>query len=80
MADWKAIAGKIKKKELAVAERNRGRIPYTTAEGERFDDRSGAQEICWWTNGFWGGVLWQMHNLTGDELYLREQIFFLWLH
>jgi unsaturated chondroitin disaccharide hydrolase len=25
--------------------------------------------ICWWTNGFWGGMLWLMHHETGNEKY-----------
>ncbi|MCR5742317.1 MAG: glycoside hydrolase family 88 protein [Lachnospiraceae bacterium] len=61
---------KLIKKMPVVATRNSGRIPYLTKDG-LYEDMSEAG-YCWWTNGFWGGVLWQMHNLTGDELYLRE--------
>lgn len=59
---------KIKDKMSAVTERNKDKIPYTTKDGV-FDDRSGAEEINWWTNGFWGGMMWQMYSLTKEELY-----------
>jgi len=56
-------AHKLKK----VSERSAEKIPYTTVSGAH-DDRSGRQ-IGWWTNGFWGGIMWQMYTLTGDERY-----------
>ena len=59
---------KIKEKMYAVTERNKEKIPYTTKDGI-FDDRSGQNEISWWTNGFWGGIMWQMYSLTKEELY-----------
>lgn len=57
-----------------VAERNAGKIPYTTDEKGRFDDRSSDKDICWWTNGFWGGEMWQLFKLTGKELFRKEAI------
>lgn len=60
-------AEKIKRKMRLVAERNRHKIPYTTENGV-FDDWSG-DRICWWTNGFWGGIMWQLYHATKDELY-----------
>ncbi len=50
-----------------VAERSKDKIPYTTLHGVH-DDKSG-EEIGWWTNGFWGGMMWQMYALTGKEFY-----------
>lgn len=45
-------------------------IPYTTQHGEwlpgPFDG------ICWWTNGFWSGTMWQMFLMTGDARYATE--------
>lgn len=32
---------------------------------DKFDEKN----ISWWTNGFWGGIMWQMHALTGEERY-----------
>ncbi|MCD7784472.1 MAG: glycoside hydrolase family 88 protein [Oscillospiraceae bacterium] len=66
----KAIEGKLHK----VAERSRGIIPYTTFDGH-FDDTS-KNSICWWTNGFFSGMMWQMYHYTGEKLYreLAEDI------
>ncbi len=63
---------KIEDKMLVVTERNRDRIPYTTVEG-RFDDKTTA-DPCWWTNGFWGGEMWQLYALTGNEMFRQEAI------
>lgn len=60
------VSDKIKKKMKVVADRNRHKIPYTTQDGV-FDDHS--DDISWWTNGFWGGIMWQMYHATRDPLY-----------
>lgn len=66
--EWaKDAADKIKQKLEVVAERNCDKIPYTTENG-RFNDCSKSAP-CWWTNGFWGGILWQMYHATGKERY-----------
>lgn len=59
---------KIRAKMHTVAERCGDKVPYTTKDGV-FDDRSGSEDISWWTNGFWGGMMWQMYCLTKDEMY-----------
>lgn len=61
------IAIKIKEKMRIVAKRNRSNIPYTTIDG-RYDDWTD-KDICWWTNGFYGGMMWQMYYATGDSMY-----------
>ncbi len=58
---------KIKKKMPNVAKRNRHKIPYTTVDG-RYDDWTDIN-INWWTNGFWGGMMWQLYHASKDELY-----------
>lgn len=63
------IVAKIKKKELAVVKRNRDKVPYKSVDGV-FNDMS--DSICWWTNGFWGGLLWQMYHATGEQIYREE--------
>ncbi|MCR5559753.1 MAG: glycoside hydrolase family 88 protein [Schwartzia sp.] len=67
--DWNKVADKIINKERVVVERNRERIPYSTQEEHRFDDYSADDKICWWTNGFWGGLLWQLYRATGENLF-----------
>lgn len=68
MEQWiSEAADRIRKKMKVVAERNRHNIPYTTENG-RYDDQS-KKNICWWTNGFWGGIMWQLYHATGDEMY-----------
>lgn len=67
--NWaKEVAEKIKKKSLVVADRSRHKIPYTTENG-LFNDCSEGGAICWWTNGFYGGMMWQLYHATGEELY-----------
>lgn len=51
-----------------VSRRSAHKIPYTTVNGVH-DDRSGPDQIGWWTNGFWGGMMWQLYKLTGEESY-----------
>lgn len=63
----KEVSEKIKQKMKIVAKRSKDKIPYTTVDG-MFDDKSD-RDICWWTNGFWGGMMWQLYNATNDELY-----------
>lgn len=58
------MAGKVEK----VRERSAGKIPYDTKDGVHVD-KSGEKDIGWWTNGFWGGMMWQMYALTGDGRY-----------
>ena len=47
--------------------RNRNKIPYTAKDGV-FDDLT-ERNICWWTNGFWAGLLWQMYGFQRDEVF-----------
>ncbi len=68
----KEVSEKIKKKMLLVAERNQTNIPYTTVNG-RFDDWT-QKDVCWWTNGFYGGMMWQLYNATKEELYKKVAI------
>lgn len=58
---------KVKAKMKEVALRNAHKVPYITADG-KYDNRDG-DRISWWTNGFWGGLMWEMEKLTGDRFY-----------
>lgn len=69
---------RIVKKLVVVAQRNQGKIPYTTNGEGRYDDKSDEAAsfriddgINWWTNGFWGGILWTLYQETGEELYIQ---------
>ena len=44
-------------------------IPYTLVEGKRNDKM--ANDLFWWTNGFWPGMLWLMYSDTKDEKYRK---------
>lgn len=72
--EWtKATVYKITQKMHQVVQRNQDIIPYTTdAEGHYVDVYQ--KDPFWWTNGFWGGLLWQLYNLTGDNIYKDSAI------
>ena len=60
---------KVNEKLLRVAVKSRDKIPYTTINGVH--DNRGKTEPDWWTNGFWGGMMWLMYNATGNEEYRK---------
>ncbi len=72
--DWaKAILKKCDEKYTWVAEKHKDGIPYTTDENGCYDDRCDNSKtwgrgdgVSWWTNGFWGGVLWHVFENTGN--------------
>ncbi|WP_027217262.1 glycoside hydrolase family 88 protein [Butyrivibrio fibrisolvens] len=66
----KEISLKIKEKELKVAGRTLNKIPYTAVDGV-FDDWT-SKNLCWWTNGFWGGMMWQLYGATKEDIYKKR--------
>ena len=67
---------KVRDKMAWVSEKNRDRIPYTTDEKGNYDDRSDEGRewnpddgLCWWTNGFWGGIMWLLYQDGKEEKY-----------
>ena len=73
--EWaEGVLDEIKRKMAVVVARNRGKICYTTDEAGHFDDRSRGDLVYWWTNGMWGGILWELHALTGDPMFRDEAI------
>lgn len=66
----KEVQQKIIDKMNVVIERSKNIIPYTTKDG-RYNDES-KEHIGWWTNGFWGGILWQLYQVTKKDIY-KEQ-------
>ncbi len=61
---WKKLDEKLSK----TAVKSRYKIPYSTKDGVH-DDRS--DDILWWTNGFWGGLMWLMYIGTQKDCYKR---------
>ncbi len=66
------VSARIKEKMRTVAARSRGKIPFTTVDGV-FDDWT-EKNICWWTNGFWGGEMWQLYHATGEGVYRENAL------
>lgn len=67
---------KIREKIGWVSEKNKEKIPYTTDRDGNYDDRGDEGKkwrqddgLNWWTNGFWGGILWLLYHDTKDERY-----------
>lgn len=75
--EWaESVAVKIRKKMEWSSEKNKDKIPYTTNESGDYDDRSDMTKewslddgLNWWTNGFWGGIMWLLYQDTKDERY-----------
>lgn len=70
-----SVAENINEKMAWVSEKSKNKIPYTTVNGthDSFNDSDKSYRINeglnWWTNGFWGGMMWLMYHETGDEKY-----------
>lgn len=70
--EWAAgIVPQIREKMDWCCHKNQGKIPYTTDQAGNYVDRAadGPNGLSWWTNGFWGGILWLLYQDTGDEWY-----------
>ncbi len=63
---------RLDKKLRKVAVKSRDKIPYTTIDGTHDNKIDGMPE--WWTNGFWGGLMWLMYKETGCEEYKTTAI------
>ena len=51
-------------------ERMGEKIPYVSQNGRYIEDM-GDKDIAWWTNGFWGGLGWQLYHATKKEKYRK---------
>ena len=67
---------KIDNKLQKVAVRSRDKIPYTAKDGvhDTHTHEDNQLGITWWTNGFWGGLMWLMYEATGNEVYKETAI------
>jgi unsaturated chondroitin disaccharide hydrolase len=61
---------KIEEKLSRVAQASGMKIPYTT-QGGKYTDKF-LEDPTWWTNGFWGGTLMYLYEVTGDVKYLDQ--------
>lgn len=48
-------------------------IPYIPYNG-RYSDVVRERGIDWWTNGFWGGLQWQLFNDTNQSIFLETAV------
>ncbi|MBO5889222.1 MAG: glycoside hydrolase family 88 protein [Clostridia bacterium] len=58
---------KLDNKLSRTAVDSRYKIPYTTINGVHDDKKE--SNITWWTNGFWGGLMWLMYIATKKDCY-----------
>ncbi len=68
------MVAKLDKKLSRVAVESREKLPYTTDENGKHDnclDPATGKNVTWWTNGFWGGLMWLMYEKTGNEEYKK---------
>lgn len=74
-SEWAVrTAKKFEKKLRVVCERSAEKIPSRAAGGIHDNKADGGRYaaddgLCWWTNGFWAGMLWQAYHATGDGRY-----------
>ena len=72
------VMKKIREKMEWVSKKNQDKIPYQTDENGDYDDRSDLSRewntddgLNWWTNGFWGGIMWLLYQDTKKEHYAQ---------
>ena len=66
--EWiEATWEKTERKLRNVAVKSRNKLPYTTIDGVH--DNKFETEPDWWTNGFWGGMMWLLYKETQNEEY-----------
>ncbi|MBO5228377.1 MAG: glycoside hydrolase family 88 protein [Lachnospiraceae bacterium] len=61
------VWAKLESKLSAEVDRTGAKIPYIPVDGRYID--MAKENIFWWTNGFYGGMLWQLYHATKDEKY-----------
>ncbi len=64
----KDMRKKLEEKLRAECLRMGDMIPYMLDESGRYRD---TENIFWWTNGFWPGMMWQMYSATGDDIFMK---------
>lgn len=64
-AYWNEIMERLDKKVTRTISQMGDKCPHFAGEDGKFDDIGSD----WWTTGFWPGMLWIMHDMTGKEHY-----------
>lgn len=64
-----SLAMIVEKMEFVI-QKNRNIIPYDTDDNGNYKDYSTPDKIGWWTNGFWGGIVWLLYQQTRDDKYI----------
>ena len=60
---WNKISEKLEKNAVEL----QNIIPYSTTDG-KYSDMS-QTDVGWWTNGFFGGIMWLMYKETQKECF-----------
>ncbi|RED55554.1 glycoside hydrolase family 88 protein [Cohnella lupini] len=60
-AIWEQIMPKVDRMIAQIGDKS----PHVAGADGKYDDK----RIDWWTSGFWPGILWIMHDMTGDDRY-----------
>jgi len=69
--EWKQEAyRKIEEKIEKELNRMGNKIPYIAEDGIYKKDMK-EENICWWTNGFFAGILWQLYNVSKKTCFLE---------
>lgn len=63
---WEKLLFKLSEEEKRIG----SAMPYISVNG-RYEDM-GEKSLTWWTNGFWGGILWQLYHATGEKRYAEK--------
>lgn len=69
--EWlKTIYKNINVKLEAECSRMGDKIPYISENGVYKADMR-EENLSWWTNGFWAGMLWQAYHASGNEVFME---------
>ncbi|MDH6363973.1 unsaturated chondroitin disaccharide hydrolase [Enterococcus sp. PF1-24] len=63
---------KIQHKVICEIERLGEGIPYIPDAGKYKDMKE--EDISWWTNGFFAGMLWHLYQYSGNEIFSKKAI------
>ena len=63
------VVEKIRNKVRITASRTEICFPYTVDADGKF---TASRSLSWWTNGFWGGILWLLYRDTKEKIYKEK--------